>query len=125
MANALIAILCGLLLLAGWFYLTRSRLVEELNSIESPRRNRIRRKVRRLGAMTMIALAIVLFVGVWMLMGSKASPQLMLVWLLVVILLLFILILSVMVDIYLTARMRGMFRKQSGLDSNAHEEVDS
>lgn len=121
MANALVAMLCGLLLLAGWYYLTRSSVVEQLYAFETPRRNRMRRQVRRLGAWTMIALAIALFAGVWLLLGGKATLPLLAVWLCVIILI-FILILSVMVDIYLTARMRGAFKGRSGLDRDPNED---
>lgn len=124
MVNALVAILCGLSLLAGWFYLTRSRYVEELNPFESPRRNRIRRQVRRVGAITMIALSITFYFGVWLLMGGRASPLLAVVWILVFFLL-FVLILNFMADIYLTARMRGWMKDQSRLDRNQHDDVDS
>jgi|GEM_PF-5317681 len=112
MANAIVAIFCGLSIMAGWYYLSRSQLVEQLQPFESPRRNRIRRQARRLGAMTMIVLSIAFFYGFWLLTRTKEgqpSLQLLFAWFAVVVLL-FILILCVSVDVYLTARIRNTLK---------------
>ena len=72
-ADAVIAVFCTLVVAAGWYYLARSSAVASLAGYESPRRNKTRRKVRRMGAWSMIVLAIGVY---WMILEVKwrASP---------------------------------------------------
>jgi len=102
--DALIAIFCTFVVGAGWYYLARSQIVAALEPYESPRRNRTRRKVRRMGAWGMILAAIS---GYWLTLELKwrTSPTRAGLALLLLSFALFLMLLSVFVDVYLTRRM--------------------
>lgn len=105
MGDALVAIFCTLVVAAGWFYLARSRTVDALQAFESPRRNRTRRSVRRLGAWAMIMAAAAFF---WMMVEFKRelSPPRQLLSVAIVALTLTFMMFCAGIDLYLTHRMR-------------------
>ena len=102
--DAFIALFCTFVVGAGWYYLARSPIVAALEPFESPRRNKTRRKVRRMGAWGMILAAIA---GYWLTLELKwrTSPPRIALALLLLSFALFQMILSVLVDLYLTQRM--------------------
>ena len=103
-ADAFIAIFCTLVVAAGWYYLSRSDAVAALEGFESPRRNKTRRKVRRMGAWAMILLAISVY---WMIVEAKrgTSPIRLLLSLLLSSLAILTMLLCAAVDMYLTHRL--------------------
>lgn len=111
-SNAITAIFCTLCMAAGWFYLARSRGVERLSSLESPRRNATRRRVRRMGAWSMIMIGAA---GFWLMFElgradvRTASPvhrlRLFVAGIAVSVSLI-TMVLTAMVDVYLTIRLR-------------------
>lgn len=105
MLDAFTAILCTMMIAAGWFYLVRSQGVERLQGLESPRRNAARRKTRRMGAWSMILLGVGWFWLMWELQ-RKASAIRTLFAFVIVVLSLMTMVLCALVDMYLTNRMR-------------------
>jgi UDP-N-acetylmuramyl pentapeptide phosphotransferase/UDP-N-acetylglucosamine-1-phosphate transferase len=106
LTDAITAIFVTLILAAGWFYLTQSRTVELLKPMESPRRNKTRRKARRLGAGSMIVLGVSWFWAMWEMKGEPISQPKFALALLLVGLSLITIVLTTMVDVYLTFRLR-------------------
>lgn len=104
-ADAFFAAFCTLVVAAGWYYLARSQIVTALQPFESPRRNKTRRKVRRMGAWGMILAATA---GYWLVFEMKRpqpSPPRVASALLLLSFALLAMLLSVMVDVYLTRRL--------------------
>ena len=99
----LIGLFCTLVIAAGWYYLSRSPAVENLQGFESPQRNRTRKMTRSLGAWAMIVLSLSFF---WMFveLERELSPIRMAASLGFVVLALLTMILCVVVDVYLTFR---------------------
>lgn len=112
--DALLAAFCTFVVAAGWYYLARSQIVTTLEPYESPRRNKTRRKVRRMGAWGMILAAVS---GYWLTLELKwRSPRAALALLLLGFALM-TMVFSVAIDVYLTQRMtreqrRGFDAKQ-------------
>ena len=110
MKDALIAISCTLVMVAGWFYLARSQGVQRLQPYESPRRNAARGKARRLGAWSMILVGISGFWMMWevqRLEVNRDAPTLRAgLALMLVTVALLTMMLCAIVDVYLTMRMR-------------------
>lgn len=112
LADAITALFCTLCIAAGWFYLARSRGVERLAMLESPRRNATRRKVRRMGAWAMMIIGAA---GFWMMfelgkpISQSSSPVhrlRLLVSGMTVFVALITMVLSALIDMYLTMRLR-------------------
>ena len=112
MNDAITAIFCTLCMASGWFYLVRSRGVERLSMLESPRRNLTRRRVRRMGAWSMIIIGAA---GFWMMfelgrtdVGSSSPVHKLRLAVagVTVSVALVTMLLSALVDMYLTMRMR-------------------
>lgn len=111
MNDAITAIFCTLCMASGWFYLVRSRGVERLSSLESPRRNATRRKVRRMGAWSMVMIGAA---GFWMMFelgrgdvrSSSVHKLRLAVASIAVGVALITMLMSALVDMYLTMRMR-------------------
>ena len=102
--DAFIAIFCTLVVAAGWYYLARSDAVIALEGFESPRRNKTRRKVRRMGAWAMILLSVSVY---WMILEAKwgTSPARLLLSLILSSFAIFTMVLCALVDMYLTHRL--------------------
>lgn len=115
MHDALTAILCTLIVAAGWYYLARSQFVQSLQGIETPRRNAARHKARRLGALSMILLAPSFF---WLIYetnpeASRVSVPRASAAMLLTIFALVSMMICVTADVYLTLRVRQQLRQQA------------
>lgn len=110
-ADAFIAAFCTFVVAAGWYYLARSPIVAALEPYESPRRNRTRRKVRRMGAWGMILAAVS---GYWLTLELKwrTSPPRVALALLLLTFALITMVISVVFDVYLTQRMTREQRRR-------------
>ena len=116
MQNAITAIFCTLCMAAGWYYLARSQGVARLALLESPRRNATRRRARRMGAWSMMMIGAA---GFWLMFEvdrtdtpSRVRSLRVVVAAFAVMIALLTMVLSAMVDMYLTMRMRRSNRGQ-------------
>ena len=105
-SNGFTRMLALLIGIAGWFYLFYSQGAKKLSAVEPPAANRRRGRLRRVNGAAMILLAIGLYVA-----GEAIDPNLqprrfVIVWLAIFALLLLIVALG-LIDIRLTARLRG------------------
>jgi ABC-type Fe3+-siderophore transport system permease subunit len=107
---ALTSLLCTMCLAAGWFYLTRSRMVDTLATLETPRRTALRRRIRRTGAVCMMCVAVAFFYLVYELNRRESPQRVVLAGAAVGVLLLSMLLLAAC-DVYLTYRTRKAHRK--------------
>lgn len=104
--NAVIAAFCTLVVAVGWYYLAHSRGVDVLAGVESPGRNLTRRRARRMGAWAMIVAALA---GFWLVLELRWRPPSGLrigLTLLLLTLALLAMMISVLIDTYLTNRIR-------------------
>lgn len=81
------AIFCFITAAAGWFYLFYSRAAHRLAAVEDQRVNQARIRLRRMGAGTMILLAIAFAVGYYGADVRKPTPTFAIAWLCVLLLL--------------------------------------
>lgn len=112
--NALVAIFCTLVLVAGWHYATNSAAVDRLAGVEAGRFNHLRRRLRRLNGVQLLGLAASIF---WLFieLGRLDGParnvtRLSIAFGLTMLLLLITLALAV-VDMWLTSRLRAAQRR--------------
>jgi UDP-N-acetylmuramyl pentapeptide phosphotransferase/UDP-N-acetylglucosamine-1-phosphate transferase len=110
MSDAITAVCCTLVIVAGWFYLARSQGVERLQAFETPRRNLTRRRARRMGAWSMMLVGISGFWLIWEVQRLEAERDAPAVRaglaLMVVTVALLTMMTCAFVDVYLTMRMR-------------------
>lgn len=105
MVTYLPAILSLLTGIAGWFYLFYSKAAQALGGVEEQRLNNRRIRLRRIGGMVMLALAVLMYLG-WYAV-SLDPPSLTAAWVwLTVLVLLGILSLLALADMRLTLRLR-------------------
>lgn len=111
MGDVLLAIACVAVIGAGWFYLSRSTAVSQLEGLESPRRNFARRRARRFGSLGVILAGLGIY---WLTLELRwrQSPARIAASLLVVLFALSVMMLSVIIDIYLTHRVSRQLREQ-------------
>lgn len=86
-------------------------MVDRLAPFESPRRNVTRRRARRIGALAMLALAASLFLCVWELDTQPPRVILLLASLTTMSVALVLLVVCLVVDLYLTHRMRETLKR--------------
>jgi UDP-N-acetylmuramyl pentapeptide phosphotransferase/UDP-N-acetylglucosamine-1-phosphate transferase len=99
---AILSLLTGI---AGWFYMFYSKAAQGLSGVEEQRLNNSRIRLRRIGGMVMLALAVLMYVG-WYAV-SLDPPSLTAAWVwLTVLVLLGTLSLLALVDMRLTFRLR-------------------
>lgn len=89
----------------GWYYLFYSRAARKLEGVEDDATNRRRGRLRRIGGMTMLLLAVFIYAGFYT-VDAKHSPAAFLLTWVVVFVLLFLIVLLALVDLRLTARLR-------------------
>jgi hypothetical protein len=112
--NALVAIFCTLVLAAGWHYATNSSAVDRLAGVEVDRFNQLRRRLRRLNGIQLLALSAVifwLFVELQRLDGAARSPVRFAIASGLTLVLLMVTLLLAGVDMWLTSRMRASRRR--------------
>jgi peptidoglycan/LPS O-acetylase OafA/YrhL len=112
LSRALPAILALLIGVAGWFYLFYSRAVSNLANLEDLRINRFRMALRRVGALVMLLLGILISVGAYAFDPEHPSPPFFFTWMIVLVLLLAIVVLG-LVDVRLTYKLRHTLRQRS------------
>lgn len=107
-----LALLIGV---AGWFYLFYSRAASNLAAIEDQRLNRRRIRLRRVNAILMLVLAILIAVGYYSFDLDRMAPpdrrEFAVIWLTVLVLLAVILALAIQ-DVRLTYRLHQTLRKR-------------
>lgn len=112
--NALVAIFCTLVLVAGWHYATNSAAVDRLAGVEGNRFNQLRRRLRRLNGIQLLGLAAAIF---WMFVelerldGPAKNVTRLSIAFGLTVLLLFITLALAGVDMWLTSRMRTAQRR--------------
>lgn len=113
----LAGILSLLIAAAGWYYMFYSRAAQNLSAIEGDAANRRRVTLRRANGFTMVALAVVLYIGVAALArtddGGASQPNVKLFLAMMVILMTLIVILLVLglMDLRLTQQLRKRFNR--------------
>lgn len=106
--HALAAILSLLIGAAGWFYLFYANPGAGLESIEARMRSRLRARLRRIGGLAMIGLAVLFYIAFRFtpIDGETRPPwSVGLAWLGVIVLLGIVLLLG-LIDVILTGRLR-------------------
>ena len=115
---AILSLLTGV---AGWFYMFYSKAAQGLRGVEEQRLNNHRIRLRRIGGMVMLALAVLMYVG-WYAV-SLDPPTLAAAWVwLTVLVLLGTLSLLALVDMRLTFRLRHR-RLTANRPSSHHTEL--
>jgi hypothetical protein len=109
--RALPGVLALLIGVAGWFYLFYSRAAENLSSIEDQRLNVRRTNLRRLGALIMLTLAVLISVGSYGYDLDRPTISFFVIWLCVIVLLMVVVILA-LVDLRLTVKLRHAFKRR-------------
>ena len=94
---------------AGWYYLFYSRAAENLAGVEQQAINRRRVRLRRLGGVAMLLLAVGFYAGV-VTVDSERSPAAFLAIWLGVLLLLGLIVLLGLIDLRLTLKLRRQRR---------------
>jgi len=102
------ALLCGA---AGWFYFLHAARAKELMSIETERDNALRIRLRRVGGLLMVLLAIAFYAG-YAIANRQGSAVIVLVCLSAVVLLLPVILFLAWVDVRLTRKMRQTLREK-------------
>jgi 4-amino-4-deoxy-L-arabinose transferase-like glycosyltransferase len=102
---------------AGWYYLFYSRAATNLSGIEDDRTNNRRQRLRRIGGLVMLLLAVALFAGFHSVDSATGPQAFVLVWL-AVFLLLFTITLLALADLRLTVKLR---QRRRGFDTVPHE----
>ena len=110
--RALPGILAMLVGVAGWFYLFYSRAAANLSSIEDTKLNARRTNLRRIGAVVMLTLSILIAVGSYGFNPEHPTAQFFILWLVVIALLVMMMILG-LIDVRLTYRLRRDFRRKN------------
>ncbi len=114
-SETLPGILALLIGVAGWFYLFYSRAAANLASLEEQNLNRRRIYLRRVNAVLMLVLAILIAVGYyWFDLDRLTLPErreFAAIWLVVLVLLAIILVLAI-ADVRLTFRLRQTLRER-------------
>ncbi|MCC6240112.1 MAG: hypothetical protein IT448_07435 [Phycisphaerales bacterium] len=102
-------LLCLLIAAAGWHYLFYSTAGHKLAGHESPSANRLRIRLRRIGGLGMMGLALLIYLGLEIFDPSHTPHQFILAWTGVTILMLMILVLA-LIDMRLTRIIRQRSR---------------
>ena len=110
-SRALPGVLALLIGVAGWFYLFYSKATSNLSTIEEQRLNARRTNLRRVGALIMLLLAVLIAVGTYGLDPERPTAGFFVLWLVVIGLLMAIVILA-LVDVRLTVRLRMALRER-------------
>lgn len=100
---------------AGWFYLFYSRAGSQLGAVEGLPRNRLRTRLRRVGGLSMLALAAVFYTAFRLTPtepGIAAPRGAGVAWLIVIVLLAVVLALG-LVDVLLTKHLRDDLRRNT------------
>ncbi len=111
--NALVAIFCTLVLVAGWHYATNSAAVDRLAPVEGGRINDLRRRLRRLNGVQLLGLAAAifwLFIEIGRLDGPARNPTRFVIASGLTMVLLFVTVAFAGVDVWLTSRLRAAKR---------------
>ena len=103
-----LALLIGI---AGWFYLFYSRAAVNLSNLEDAKLNARRTSLRRVGAIVMLALSVLIAVGSYGFNLEHPTPRFFLLWIVVMGLLMMMMVLG-FVDVLLTARLRRNLRER-------------
>ena len=109
--RALPGMLALLIGVAGWFYLFYSRAAENLAGVEAQHLNVRRMNLRRVGAVVMLLLAMLIAVGSYGYDLERPTVSFFLLWMCVIGLLMIIVILA-LVDLRLTIKLRESLRQQ-------------
>src|SRR2546423_13840120 len=91
--------------IAGWFYLFHSRAATALADVEAEALNRQRIRLRRVGGIVMLAIAVLFYLGSYAVDADRRPTAFVGLWLAVFVLLLFMLGLA-LGDVRLTWRIR-------------------
>ena len=110
-SRALPGVLALLIGVAGWFYLFYSKAATNLSVIEEQRLNLRRTNLRRVGAVIMLGLAVLIAVGAYGFDLERPTAGFFALWLAVIALLMAIVVLA-LVDLRLTIRLREAFRQR-------------
>jgi hypothetical protein len=105
---AIFAFLVGV---AGWYYLFYSQAARKLQSIEDPRLNRRRRRLRQANGVRMLLLAVSFSVLMYSFLPKDEAVAAVATIALIALLLIAILVLA-LIDVRLTARLRAKLREQ-------------
>lgn len=105
---AIFALLCGA---AGWFYFLHAGRASHLEGIEHPRDNALRIRLRRIGGVAMVVLAIS-FYGSYHLAQHEGNALLVLLCMAVMALLLPVILFLAWVDLRLTRKMRENIKEK-------------
>jgi len=103
----LAGILSLLVAIAGWFYLFYSKGATNLSGVEDAPLNTRRVHLRRLGGLIMLALAVLLYAGVYAVDGESDPAAFVTIWLTVMALLAAMVTLA-LIDLRLTRRIKKM-----------------
>lgn len=95
---------------AGWYYLFYSNAARRLQPIESQRINLARVRLRRVGGIVMILLAVLFFAGFQEKIAASGAAYIA-IWLIVLLLLLLIVVLA-LIDLRLTWALRRDRRRR-------------
>lgn len=112
--NALVAIFCTLVLVAGWHYATNSAAVDRLAGVEAGRFNHLRRRLRRLNGVQLLGLAAAifwLFIEIGRLDGPARNVTRFAIASGLTLVLLMVTVLLAGIDIWLTSRLRAAERR--------------
>ena len=110
--RALPGVLALLVGVAGWFYLFYSRAAANLSGIEDTKLNARRTSLRRVGAVVMLSLAVLIAVGSYGFDPEHPTARFFILWLVVIALLVMMMILG-LIDVRLTYRLRRDFRRKN------------
>jgi len=97
--------------LAGWYYLFYSRAAANLSGVEEKRLNALRINLRRVAALVMLVLAVLIAVGWYGYDPENPTAGFLVLWLCVIGLVLAIVILA-LIDLRLTVKLRERLRQQ-------------
>jgi UDP-N-acetylmuramyl pentapeptide phosphotransferase/UDP-N-acetylglucosamine-1-phosphate transferase len=105
------AIFALLVAAAGWFYMFYSKAASNLSSIEDPRANQLRVRLRRVGGMAMILLAVSFYAGYVAI--DRQRPSAAAGFMFAVLVLMGAVVLLGLVDLRLTRKLRKARRSGS------------
>jgi Na+/H+ antiporter NhaD/arsenite permease-like protein len=106
------AIFALLVAAIGWYYLFYSRAAQRLEHVEDERSNRLRGLLRRINAIVMLLMAVVIAYGLSRFDRPGMEVQFLLTWVAVMFLLLLCVVLA-LIDVRLTWKLRRTLRERN------------